>query len=1141
MSGSRASPVSQTFGDVLRVTSDDWYALRYTNTSHTGYFGVHIYAENLSDKPLKDVKLSLHTRDTGASWNYILVNSSGAVVEQPYLAEVGDIPPKQKKEATIWVSIRPSKSGTTGDPESFIGQLTITPQFAVDFVFKEEVIVPTNLSVTGKPDYSTIVSAKIHPSIGICRIGNSPTEYILSPEYPDEPAKPSRDANGKLKRQVQRFRILGYDAKGNFVKEIKEGEDVAISWTVELANKKASWYNFHGKLHPDKDLRNEKLYPETDPEKRTELINRPGPRTVDAKTTVNKFEGGKIFGKEAPYLGEIRYSDEGRLLVFSGLGYSASPFNNYILDYANNDGWFDDSADGPVSATVKIDGKEIKVTPAWVVVGPPKYAPEHRNIVTLYEMMLQTALKSPELSKGLEKMPKDFPLNPNREKVEYYSDIYPMFERLSQHSWVHTWALKGHGIHTRGHFTSEFWEKKLTNTDKSELELRKSIYFRLRKPITGPNDPEFSNAVGQANFYFMPVMSGDDDQITQGNPLSWMSLTPKMYSDFEKWANGNFDVKPEMKHFWRKWKNLSELEELRPDLVPWAIDLASLEWAVGGPFFPGIEVTYIVENPASFSEPFRFNRNWTAGDATKHMALPWQADFNECEYHWWPAARPDSILPLYSLKQKGDQHVAADPNQRQRWTRGFRKNEEEIKWGNIDMVYNWDKLGFITSRKIVDTSKETQSVIDSFVEVDRLAIFVGEILPNKSKKEDLKTLLRYLKGALRVELSTIPPYLFALYSLPDAIYEKIMRDGDPGVEMPESLKIAAQIQNTIKTVVVEEMLHLSLVANVLVAVSPDPEDLGFNFYSQTSIPKYPTNLPYKDKPLSIYLLPASSNVINTFAKIEEPDQPLPVVHKRMFRSLQLEHEEIYTHDIEEIGSAYKFDTIGSFYDDVIKLINTLKIEWPDPKHPKYDLYTKLQMAPGTAFYPTSDSGGVVLVTNKEDATRALDIIQKQGEGSKTTSTTETSHWHKFVQIQSLPNDWEKLVLPADAELTKISTHNELVQKTNKAFNAVYCYCLKSLDKIYRTSDEHKKRTCILGGLFNSMRNILPIIARILMKQSLGLRNAGPTFEFYHFEVGSTKEQVVKLVEEAAKLYTNPIETGLWDQVIAASKGLCEVD
>eukprot|EP01121_Diplochlamys_sp_Union-15-3_P017238 TRINITY_DN602_c0_g2_i2.p1 TRINITY_DN602_c0_g2~~TRINITY_DN602_c0_g2_i2.p1 ORF type:complete len:1029 (+),score=246.12 TRINITY_DN602_c0_g2_i2:58-3087(+) len=1004
-----------------------------------------------------------------------------------------------------------------------------------------------------------ITHCKIHPGIGVTRIGNAPSDYYLSPEYPGHPAKPPgevfRDANKKVLRQVQRFRILGYDKDGNYVREITEAENTRISWTVELANKKCSWYKFVGRHVKEKpgfkeELRNAAQYPETDPEKRVELINAPGPRTVDSTNTTQKFEGGKIFGKEAPALGEIRYVEKGRLLVFGGHGNSASPYNYLISSYSNNDGWYDDTSDGPVNATVEIDGKKIEVTPAWITVAPPKFASEHKNLITLYDVMLDTALSTPELKAGLSRMPKDFSQYPRAEgeKVKYYRDIYPFFERVVQMSWLNEWAQKGHGISSLGNFLTPEWQTKLKSPLKEHYDLRKSIFFRLREPVEITDSAEkMANAVGQANTYFMPVMSGDDGDFRQSEPFTWLTLNPRAYENFKKWAEGDFEVEAEP-DIWKKWNSLEELEKSRPDLVPWAMDLAPLEWCVGGPFYPGIEITYVVKDPSTFSEPFRINRNWKAGDATKHMALPWQADFNECEIHWWPAARPDTVLPNYTLSKSTDgASVASNPEDRQRWTRGFRVNESQIKWGDLDMVHNWDKLGFVTSKKIVDGRDEKKTVIDSYVEVDRLSVFIGEILPNRETTETLDTLLRYLKAAIRVELSTIPPYLFALYSVPDPVIDGIDVGADPSLTLPPAKSVSSKINHLIRSVVVEEMLHLALVANVLVAVSEDPNNLGFNFYHQTTIPKYPTNLPYKDKPLAIYLAPASHDVINTFAMIEQPDEPvappIPEAQPKTFlMSMAYTDDPGYVKNPEYLASAYKFETIGSFYEDIKKLIGTLNINWPDPKNPNYDSYTKLQMAPGTAYYPNFDNGGMILVTNKEDAFRALDIIIKQGEGSQTNNSVDNSHYHRFLSILKEDPSWEQLVSPADVELTKNYTFNEYATETNKAFNAVYCYSLKCLDAIYRTKDQDKKNHIIKAGLFGAMKNVLPLLAKLLMKIPIASgKTAGPTFEFYRFETGvSTKKQVVDQIAKASSHFDKAV-TSLWNSVKIAAEHLSEVD
>lgn len=117
-------------------------------------------------------------------------------------------------------------------------------------------------------------SLRIHPSIGMARVGNS-TEYYLGPEtmaaYPQEgsvitgglPIKPNtdsttitssdlRDAQGRLKRQAARFKIFQYPNTGPLTYPTPGGKEVIIGsmvdgkkvtdiiWTAHLANKKGN-------------------------------------------------------------------------------------------------------------------------------------------------------------------------------------------------------------------------------------------------------------------------------------------------------------------------------------------------------------------------------------------------------------------------------------------------------------------------------------------------------------------------------------------------------------------------------------------------------------------------------------------------------------------------------------------------------------------------------------------------------------------------------------------------------------------------------------------------------------------------------------------------------------------------------------
>lgn len=90
-----------------------------------------------------------------------------------------------------------------------------------------------------------IAQVKIHPAIGIARVGNSDKQPFIGPESPDQPALPPgsyKDSSGKIIRQAARFRIYGYNQAGEVVRELTlDDEDVTeIKWSVHLANKKAA-------------------------------------------------------------------------------------------------------------------------------------------------------------------------------------------------------------------------------------------------------------------------------------------------------------------------------------------------------------------------------------------------------------------------------------------------------------------------------------------------------------------------------------------------------------------------------------------------------------------------------------------------------------------------------------------------------------------------------------------------------------------------------------------------------------------------------------------------------------------------------------------------------------------------------------
>lgn len=145
---------------------------------------------------------------------------------------------------------------------------------------------------------ATIKTVKIHPAIGIARLGNSSTKFFIGPELPGIQKRPVggyKDAQGRVKRQAARFRLFGYDAKGKLVREIS-AKDAAITWTVHLANKKAAWKMFDG-LNQNSPLRNAGVAD------RGSLVIDPGPRSLIGSNKAAQFDNGKFRGTLVP-LGE---------------------------------------------------------------------------------------------------------------------------------------------------------------------------------------------------------------------------------------------------------------------------------------------------------------------------------------------------------------------------------------------------------------------------------------------------------------------------------------------------------------------------------------------------------------------------------------------------------------------------------------------------------------------------------------------------------------------------------------------------------------------------------------------------------------------------------------------------------------------
>ena len=279
---------------------------------------------------------------------------------------------------------------------------------------------------------ATLQSVKIYPSIGIARIGNSP-EWFLGPELPfpaPPPAPPDgkyKDGQCRIRRQAQRFRLWGYFSDGtNREVTVTDG---SITWTVHLVNSKTAVSN-EGSIDP-------------------------GIRTLTGADDSATFANGQFLGVDVP-LGEAQTDGQGRLIVIGGFGNSGTPTNPPSpLVFPNSPGWYDDVADGPITAKIVVNNTTFTAQGgAWVICPPPRYAPSHYSITTLYDTIRDSNSTPP------------FPAQPS-----FARDIYPILKRALDMRSVTAFAF-GTGDHDT--------LSALIPPGPGQLTARQAVYQKLR-------------------------------------------------------------------------------------------------------------------------------------------------------------------------------------------------------------------------------------------------------------------------------------------------------------------------------------------------------------------------------------------------------------------------------------------------------------------------------------------------------------------------------------------------------------------------------------------------------------------------------------------------------------------------------------
>jgi hypothetical protein len=321
-------------------------------------------------------------------------------------------------------------------------------------------------------------------------------------------------------------------------------------------------------------------------------------------------------------------------------------------------------------------------------------------------------------------------------------------------------------------------------------------------------------------------------------------------------------------------------------------------------------------------------------------------------------------------------------------------------------------------------------------------------------------LREHLQWAVELEHATLPPYLCALYSL------------DPAVN--------ADAIEVVSSVFVEEMIHLSLAANLLNAVGGEPR-----LDTPDLLPGYPCQLPHSD--IQLELLPFGPEALEMFLRLELPEAP------------------------GSPAEGDQYETIGQFYDAIEAGLKYLCETLGEDKVFTGDPARQVTAGP---FHHTD--GTLSEVTDLKSALAALEEIVEQGEGTARGGVwdgdgdffhpdrDEVAHYYRFEELklgrryqrgdtlQSGPTGDPVTVdlagvIPMQANPQP--SKNPEIRQAQQAFDNVYCTVLYLLEQAFNGEPT------LIRDATRTMFGLKAATLQLLALKEADGTTPGPTFTY----------------------------------------------
>jgi Ferritin-like len=353
--------------------------------------------------------------------------------------------------------------------------------------------------------------------------------------------------------------------------------------------------------------------------------------------------------------------------------------------------------------------------------------------------------------------------------------------------------------------------------------------------------------------------------------------------------------------------------------------------------------------------------------------------------------------------------------------------------------------------------------------------------------ESREHLWHLLMEASELEHMIMCQYLYATFSLKVGTDEGLTEDQAAAV---------VRWRRVLHDISVDEMLHLTLVANVMAAIGAAPT---------VSRPNFPQRSGYFPPTVQFELLPFGEPALTHFLYLERPEG-MERMDAEGFAPVASPPEPLAPE--EALPRMQDFATVGHLYRGIANGLSHLVGRFGEPA--VFVGAPRAQATPELFGWPE-----LIAVTDLESAHAAIEKIIEQGEGA--SGDWRTAHYGRFLDVWSEYRDMTAadpsfeparpvqagfVQQPYDISVPQTLLTDPATRAVAELFNLAYEAILQTLTRFFTHTDETDQQLqTLLGAAIGLMAGVLGPLGSILTVMPLGDqhpgRTAGPCFEMYY--------------------------------------------